>query len=232
MQLHSEMARGNHVAYYRVSTKRQGRSGLGLDDQRRAVLDYLDGGNWNLIEEFTEIESGKGDDRPQLEAAIKTAKKHRAKLVIAKLDRLGRRAGYIMNLLDFSKVRFVFLDMPEADKGIIGLMAAVAEIEGRAISKRTKAALAVKKAQLAKEGKRLGAPDPAKAAPLGGKAMKAKAARFAANVLPIIREIEAAGITSNLRIAKALNARGVRSPRGGEWGDTSVRNIRKRVGKS
>ena len=104
---------GNFVAYYRVSTDRQGQSGLGLDAQRKAVMDYLDGGNWKLVAEFTEVESGKNSDRVQLRAAQAVCKKRKAKLVIAKLDRLSRNVAFIANLLE-AGTDFLAVDNPHA----------------------------------------------------------------------------------------------------------------------
>jgi DNA invertase Pin-like site-specific DNA recombinase len=138
--------RGEFVAYYRVSTNKQGKSGLGLDAQRRAVVDYLDGGKWELVGEFTEIESGKRADRPELEKAIAACKKHRAKLIIAKLDRLSRNVAFIATLME-RKVDFLCCDNPTATKFTIHILAAVAEFERDAISKRTKDALAAAKAK-------------------------------------------------------------------------------------
>ena len=129
------------VAYYRVSTDKQGASGLGLDAQREAVLRYLNGGTWDLVAEFTEIESGKKDDRPQLTAALAACRKHKATLVIAKLDRLARNVAFIANLME-AGTDFVAVDMPEANKLVLHIMAAMAQHEREAISARTKAALA------------------------------------------------------------------------------------------
>ncbi len=114
--------RGNFIAYYRVSTDKQGKSGLGLDAQRKAVIDYLDGGKWTLVDAFTEIESGKRNDRPELEKALAACKKHKAKLVIAKLDRLSRNLAFIAMLMD-RKVDFVCCDMPSATKFTIHILA-------------------------------------------------------------------------------------------------------------
>src|SRR5262249_21708907 len=131
--------RGKFVAYYRVSTDRQGQSGLGLEAQRSAVLAYLDGGSWTMFAEFTEVESGKHADRPQLAAALVACKKHKAKLVIAKLDRLSRNLAFIATLMD-SGVEFVAVDNPHANKLTVHILAAVAEHEREMISERTKAA--------------------------------------------------------------------------------------------
>jgi DNA invertase Pin-like site-specific DNA recombinase len=143
------------VAYYRVSTDRQGRSGLGLDAQQKAVTDYLNGGAWELVGEFVEVESGKKSDRRQLARAVDACRKHKARLVIAKLDRLSRNLAFVATLME-SGVEFVAVDNPHANKLTIHILAAVAEHEREAISERTKAALAAAKAR----GKRLGTPRP------------------------------------------------------------------------
>src|SRR3954453_5694364 len=129
------MAEGAFVAYYRVSTERQGRSGLGLDAQRKAVEDFLNGGNWRLVAEFTEIESGKHSDRPALAKVIQACRLRRAKLVIAKLDRLSRDAHFLLGL-EKAGVDFVAADMPTANRLTVGIMAMVADEERRMISKR------------------------------------------------------------------------------------------------
>ena len=209
-----------YVAYYRVSTDEQERSGLGLDAQRKAVIDFINGGAANLIAEFTEIESGKRNDRPQLAEALKLCRKEKAVLVIAKLDRLARNVAFISNLME-SGVDFQAVDMPDANRLTVHILAAVAEHEREMISQRTIAALQAAKAR----GVKLGSPDPAKGSAIGVAANKGKADRFAANVVPIIREIEASGVTSNLGIAKALNARGIPTARGGQWYDSTVKNV-------
>src|SRR5437870_2412558 len=144
---------GKFIAYYRVSTDRQGRSGLGLDAQRKAVEDYLNGGRWTLVDHFTEVESGKRSDRPELDKALAACKRHKAKLVIAKLDRLSRNLAFIATLMD-SGVEFIAVDNPHANKLTIHILAAVAQHEREMISARTSAALKAAKAR----GKRLGNP--------------------------------------------------------------------------
>ena len=136
---------GKFVAYFRVSTDRQGKSGLGLAAQREAVMSYLDGGRWALVDEFTEVESGKRNDRPELVKALAACKKQKAKLVIAKLDRLSRNLAFIAALMD-SGVEFVAVDNPHANKLTIHILAAVAQHEREMISERTKAAMAAAKA--------------------------------------------------------------------------------------
>ena len=209
--------RGKFISYCRVSTDRQGKSGLGLEAQRKAVRDYLDGGNWQLVQEFVEVESGKHNERPQLTAALVACKKHKAKLVIAKLDRLSRNLAFIATLME-SGVEFIAADMPFANKLTIHILAAVAEHEREVISERTKAALAAAKAR----GTRLGNPRLAEAAKRGRAALKVNARQFAANVLPIIEEIERAGITSHNAIATKLNERNVATARGGKWTHVQV----------
>ncbi|AOX20715.1 recombinase family protein [Kozakia baliensis] len=216
------MADGRFVAYYRVSTERQGKSGLGLDAQKKAVADYLNGGDWSLVGEFTDIESGKNNERPGLAQAIERAKLTGATLVIAKLDRLSRNAGFLMNLRD-AGVEFVAVDLPNANRLTVGIMALVAEQEREAISARTKAALAAAKARGAKLGGfRAGArPDPAK----GLAGIKSKADDFAARVLPVVREIQASGVASLNGLAGELTKRGIKTARGGSWTAASVKNL-------
>jgi DNA invertase Pin-like site-specific DNA recombinase len=216
---------GKWVAYYRVSTDRQGESGLGLEAQRRAVADYLNGGSWTLAAEYTEVESGKrSDNRPQLTAALAACKRLKAKLIVAKLDRLSRNVGFICALLN-SGVEFVAADMPHANKMTLQVLAVFAEHERDLISARTKQALAAAK----ERGVQLGGPKRAEASALGAAANRANAERFAANTLPIIREIQASGVTSLRGVARALTARGVPSARGTPWSPVAVSNIIKRA---
>ncbi|MES2493569.1 MAG: recombinase family protein [Pseudomonadota bacterium] len=148
------MADGKFIAYYRVSTDRQGRSGLGLEAQSEAVNRYLNGGNWQLLDKFVEVESGKRDDnRPELAAALAACRKHKATLVIAKLDRLACNVTFIANLMD-SKVEFIAVDLPTANRLTLHIMAAFAEHEREMISARTKAALGIRKAQGVRIGNR------------------------------------------------------------------------------
>ena len=145
---------GKFVSYLRVSTKRQGESGLGLEAQRNAVTAFLNGGRWKLVEEHVEVESGKHDhNRPALHKALEACKVYGATLVIAKLDRLSRDAHFLLGLQK-AGVKFVAADMPEANEMVVGMMALVAQAERRMISERTKAALQAAKAR----GKRLGQP--------------------------------------------------------------------------
>ena len=214
------MANGKFVSYLRVSTDAQGRSGLGLEAQEAAVASYLNGGSWELVESFVEVESGRNNDRPELAKALTACKKYKAVLVVAKLDRLSRSVAFLARMLE-ANVEFVACDNPHANKLMIHMLAAFAEHERDQISARTKAALAAAKAR----GVKLGGPKLAEAQAKGQVAQKADAKKRAANVMPLIREIKAAGITSMNAIAQTLNARGIPTARGGQWFASSVRNL-------
>ena len=215
--------RSKFVAYYRVSTDRQGQSGLGLEAQRSAVLAYLNGGSWTMITEFTEVESGRYADRPQLVAALAACKKHKAKLVIAKLDRLSRNLAFIATLMD-SGVEFVAVDNPHANKLTVHILAAVAQHEREMISQRTRDALQAAKAR----GKRLGNPNLARARQRALEANSTAADRFSANVRPIIEQVQKSGVSSLRAVARALTARGIKTARGGEWTARMVINVLER----
>jgi DNA invertase Pin-like site-specific DNA recombinase len=215
---------GKFVAYFRVSTDKQGKSGLGLDAQREAVLSFLNGGNWTLMAEFVEVESGKRNDRPQLTAALAACKKHKTKLLIAKLDRLSRNLAFIAALMD-SGVEFIAVDNPHANKLTVHILAAVAQHEREMIAQRTRDALQAAKAR----GTKLGNPKLAKARESAIEGNRAAAERYAANVLPIIREIHASGITTLRGVARALAARGIPTARGGQWSPVQVTDILRRA---
>ena len=221
------------VAYYRVSTARQGRSGLGLDAQRKAVADYA--GDVQLLRQFKEIESGKDDERPELRKAIQLCEATKATLVVAKLDRLSRDAAFLFTLqksLTQSGVRIVVADMPDANALTIGIMAVIAQHELDAISKRTKEALAAAR----RKGTKLGNPNGAAALRRAGKGNKAALAarqtianKTAIRTRPTLDELRAEGVSSLEGLAAGLNERGIQTPRGASWHASSVRNLLARL---
>lgn len=217
----SPMKSGKYVAYYRVSTDRQGQSGLGLEAQRAAVMSYLNGGKWDLISEHTEVLSGKRDDRPELKKALDLCKRAGATLIVAKMDRLGRRASFVLNMLDNSGVNFVFVEMPHASTLEIGIRAVVAQEEGRVISARTKAAIAISRENRGVKwgtfGKEL------------ARRNKAAAQENAHSLAPTVAEIRAAGHTTVRAITEQLNARGIPSPRGARWHIPAVHRLIKNM---
>lgn len=215
------------VGYYRVSTTAQGKSGLGLEAQREAVLGYVKSVGGDLVDEYMEIESGSVSTRAKLAAALKKCRQIKAMLVIAKLDRLARNVYFISQLIE-SRVEFVAADMPTANKLTVHIIAAMAEYERDAISQRTKDALRAAKAR----GTVLGNPDVAALSKVGVKRKKEIADSFAETVYPKIEQLRAGGVTSLARIAALLEANGVKTPRGGQWWATSVGNALKRVENS
>ncbi len=207
------------IAYYRVSTDKQGRSGLGLEAQQQAVHFFLQG-RGELIQSFTEIESGRKNDRPELLTALDECRKSKAVLVIAKLDRLARNVYFISGLME-SGVEFVAVDMPEANRLTIHILAAVAEHEREMISQRTKEALQAAK----KRGVKLGSPTPKKGAAIRSKVLQEKADRFATNTLPIIKELQNQGITSYKALSRALNVRCIPTTNNRQWYGATVKNV-------
>jgi DNA invertase Pin-like site-specific DNA recombinase len=217
------MAEGRWVSYLRVSTGRQGRSGLGLEAQRKSVDDFLNGGDSKVVKEFVEVESGKNSDRPILAEAIKACRLYGAKLVIAKIDRLSRDAHFLLGL-EKAGIDFVAADMPNANRLTVGIMAMIAEEERRMISRRTKDALAAAKRRGVKlGGYRARSRLTAKARKAGQEANARIAAERAAYVTPVIAELQATGAASLRAIAEGLNARGIPTARGiGPWSATQV----------
>ena len=219
------------VAYYRVSTRRQQQSGLGIEAQRSTVQRFADAEGLTLTGEYVEVETGKGADaldrRPQLAAALTAARSANCPVIVAKLDRLSRDVAFISGLMS-QRVPFIVAELgADADPFMLHLYAALAEKERRLISERTRSALAAKKAQ----GATLGNPrNIAQAGLLGRNAQQSEAVRFAKNVIPIIRSIRAAGVIGLASIADALNNRGVRTARGGRWHASSVRNLLAQAG--
>jgi DNA invertase Pin-like site-specific DNA recombinase len=216
------------VSYCRVSTDRQGKSGLGLEAQQDRIKAYADKCDARILKEFVEVESGKrSNNRPELLAALHLAKVTGSVLVIAKMDRLSRNAAFLLTLRD-SGVKFIAADNPEANELTVGLLAVIAQQEREAISTRTKEALAVAK----KRGTKLGNPNGAAALKRAGKgneagvqAIKEKADAHAADLKSTIDYLASQGITSLGGIANALNADGFKTPRGKTWHKTSVANL-------
>jgi DNA invertase Pin-like site-specific DNA recombinase len=245
-----------YVSYLRVSTARQGASGLGLEAQREAVADYVRraGPAPQHLREYVEVESGKANDRPQLQAALRHAKHAGATLIIAKLDRLSRNAAFLLTLRD-SGAKFIAADMPDACDLTIGVLALVAEHERKMIQARTKAALAMKREALSRERKelevaglppvrrlkdgtvrplRLGNPNGARCLAGVGNghavaAVRSQAQSRAEELREVLRDIDPDATMSARAMASALNARGFQSPRGGRWTAQSVIRLRKRL---
>ena len=219
------------IAYYRVSTARQGKSGLGVEAQKAAVARFAQTEGFDIIAEYLEVETGKGADaldRTELAAALAQARRAKCPVLVAKLDRLSRDVHFISGLMAH-RVPFVVAELgADADPFMLHLYAALAEKERALISARTKAALAAKKTQ----GAKLGNPRAAETVGRAHAANRAAADQFASNVLPTVREIQASGAISFAAIAKALNARGARTARGGAWHATTVRNLLARTDRN
>ncbi|RVQ69748.1 recombinase family protein [Croceicoccus ponticola] len=217
------------IGYLRVSTAQQGRSGLGLDAQRETIARFAERESFPVTEWFTDVETGKGSDaldrRPQLAAALNVAQRLKCPIVVAKLDRLSRDVHFISGLMA-QRVAFVVAELGlDTDPFLLHLYAALAEKERALISERTRAALARKRAAGAILGNRTNLRE---AQIAGAAANRAGADRFAANVLPIIREIQSLGTHSHRAIASALTARGVRTARGGKWTGVQVGQLLQR----
>lgn len=210
------------IAYYRVSTDRQGKSGLGLEAQAQAVSTFATQEGYEVKAEFTEVESGKKNQRPQLLEALAECRRHKATLIIAKLDRLGRNVAFISNLME-SKVDFKAVDNPHANRFMVHLLAAFAEHEREQISQRTKAALAAAKqrgVELGRHGKEVESKKNAQAAQA-----------FAEQMKPIIEELKATGLTTIRAIRDELNNRQIPTFRknGQQWHNQSVHSLLKRI---
>lgn len=223
------MANGRFVSYLRVSTEKQGRSGLGLEAQRASVSKFLNGGSWTLIAEVVEIESGKRKDRPKLGEAIALCRAHRATLLVAKLDRLARNAAFLLSLRD-SGIEFIACDMPDANRMTVGILAVVAEDEAERISARTKAALAAAKARGRKLGGFRGHAASAADAALARAAKSRKADTRAADLAPILARIDPDGVRPLEEIARLLTQEGIPTPRGkSDWTRATVSRLKKRL---
>ncbi len=211
------------VAYYRASTERQGRSGLGLDTQRERCVRFAAQNGMELVEAFTEVETGKGADaldrRPQLAAALAAARRRRGQMLVAKLDRLSRDVHFVAGLMA-QRAAFVVAELgADVDPFMLHIYAALAEKERRMIFERTRAALAIRKGQGALLGNRTNL---AEAGASGAARTAEGAQRFAKNVEPIIKQIRVSGIISLRGVAAVLNTHGVPKARGGRWAGTQV----------
>jgi len=222
------------VAYYRVSTRKQGASGLGLEAQRAAVEGYLNGGSWKIVAEFTEIESGRRSDRPALEEALAAARVHQAPLVVAKVDRLTRSVAFLSKLLEAGvDVRFADLPSIEGPTGrfMLQQMASVAELEAGLISSRTKAALAAAKARGTRLGGHRGIKLSEQSQAAGRSAQADRAKQRAADLAPVLSRLSSEGITSASAMARALTERGIPTARGGtKWTALQVLRVTARAG--
>lgn len=227
-----------YVAYYRTSTAKQQRSGLGLEAQREAVRQFLNGGEWSLVGEFTEKEkgnrnSGKRTDRPALNEALATCRIHNCALVVAKLDRLARNTEFLLSIVNGTgDAGVIFCDLPKIPEGPVGKfivtqMASVAELEAGLTSQRTKAALQAAK----KKGTILGCRNDnvrfyaAQGAKASATVRSAKAAKRRADLQPIIKNIQGSGITTLSGIAKELNGRKVKTTHGYQWTAGQVKRL-------
>lgn len=220
------MANGKFISYLRVSTARQGASGLGLEAQREAVSRYLNGGKWQLVQEIVEVESGRRNDRPAIAEALRLCRLHKATLVIAKLDRLARNVHFISSLME-SGVDFVACDFPEANRLTVHILAAVAEHEAAMISSRTKAALNAAKARGVTLGGQRGSIE--RMASMAAKGTRISAivrgelsTKRRADLFPVIQGLRSGGAISLRAIADGLNSAGLTTARGGQWSGTQV----------
>lgn len=224
---------GKFVTYYRVSTGKQGKSGLGIEAQRAAVAAYLNGGDWTIVAEFTEVESGKRSDRPALEQALAAARLHRAALVVSKVDRLTRSVAFLSRLLEAGvDVRFADLPVIEGATGrfLLQQMVAVAELEAGMISARTKAALAAAKRRGKQLGGNRGVVPGAKMQEASRKALSERTTKHAADIGPTIRKLQADGATSLRAIADGLNEAGIPTALGnGKWQAVQVQRVLARL---
>jgi DNA invertase Pin-like site-specific DNA recombinase len=222
------MAARKYVSYFRVSTLRQGRSGLGLEAQREAVQAHLNGGEWTQVGEYTEIESGKRNDRAELTKALAACRLHKATLVLAKLDRLARNVHFISSLME-AGVDFIAVDFPQANRLTVHILAAVAEHEAVAISQRTKAALRACRARGTTLGGYRGGYVSDEARRRSAMTRTAAADAFASDAMSAIEEVRRSGQTTHRGIARELKARGIPTRRGGEWTAVQVKAILARV---
>lgn len=219
------------IAYFRVSTAKQGRSGLGLEAQRAAVVAYAERTGADVLADYTEVESGANTQRTQLQRALAHCRLVGARLLVAKLDRLTRDVGFLAALQKAGVVSFVAADMPEAGELETQLLTVVAGNELRRISERTRAALQAAKARGVVLGKPENLANQAEGSRRGNVVKAAKAHEYASMVAQWIADARTAGVTSTRGIAAWLNERGIRAPRGGDWSAAQVVRVMARVGQ-
>jgi DNA invertase Pin-like site-specific DNA recombinase len=218
--------RARYVSYLRVSSQKQGKSGLGLEAQRTMIADFVRSINGRIVAEYTEVESGKLANRPELSKALAACRIHNAVLIVAKLDRLARNVAFVSNLME-SNAEFTACDFPQANRFMIHMLSAVAEYEAKLISERTKAALA----QAKRRGVQLGGDRgnilriQRKGSRAGNVVRSAKARQRSADLLPVIDSIRGEGVTSLRQIADGLNTKGIPAPRGGAWSAVQVLRV-------
>lgn len=220
---------GKFITYLRVKMVKQGDSEFGLEVQRNAILDFLNGGSWDLLAEYVEVESGKNNDRTELSKAIDHSRLAGATLLIAKLDHLSRNAHFLISLQD-AGVQFLAVDMPFANDLTVSIMAMVAQEERKALSIRTKVALLAAK----ERGVRLGCPTGAAhlrkyGNVLGVEAVRRNANERAQKMVGVVRAVQKEGIASLTGIADELNRRNIATARGGRWHASTVRNLLARI---
>ncbi len=224
------MAEGRFVSYLQVPKVKQSHSGLGLEPQRKAVAEYLNGGQWQLVAEIVELESDKESNWPELVEALRLCCLHNATLVIAQLMGLRRDAHFLL-CLEKADVDFVATDMPSANRFTVRTMVMVANEEPRMISKRTREGLAAAKAKGKKlggnRGNLSGSGTKGHAASLTTRQAQARSRAF--NLAPVIEELKASGAVSLRQIAAGLNARGIKAPRGGAWSAFQVKRVLERM---
>lgn len=211
------------ISYLRVSTEKQGESGFGIEAQRTAISQFARHSDASILGEFIEVESGKRNDRPVLQEALRVCRKTKSTLLVAKLDRLSRTVNFLSQLIE-AKVDFIAVDNPNANKLMIHVLSAFAEHERDLISDRTRSALSAARAR----GVTLGNPNLSHARERATAVIKAGALARAKNVLPVISDIQRSGAITMQDIASALNLRGIPTARGGKWYPTSVRNVLRR----
>jgi DNA invertase Pin-like site-specific DNA recombinase len=226
----SQINKGKFVAYFRVALEGSGNKHIPMGTQRDRVMDYLAGGKWSLIGEFTELEPGRMTERPALASAVKLCKRERATLVVATFDRLTRDMAFFVQLVNDEQVKFVCAEFPEVTRDMLRTRMVFADWEAKKIGERTRAALG----ELKLQGVKLGSPRPEIGSAAAVVVIKAKAEAYAAEVGPVVREIIRKSGAKTLReLAEVFMERGILTPRGGtDWYASGVRNLLARIEKN